>query len=132
MATHSSSLAWEIPWTEESGGLQTIRSQKNWKTKQLHNSRQPLHIQQPLPVYDNYRKLSSLANLRGTEASSLILDHFLKFDHYIMFYLLMNHNIIKPGLLFLLYFLISKTQSYLFAFPLIFIDSYAFKTVIVM
>ena len=49
-----------------------------------------------------------------------------------MFYLLMNHNIIKPGLLFLLYLLISKKQSYLFAFPLIFIDSYAFKTVIVM
>ena len=23
MATHSSSLAWRIPWTEESGGLQS-------------------------------------------------------------------------------------------------------------
>ena len=23
MATHSSTLAWEIPWTEESGGLNT-------------------------------------------------------------------------------------------------------------
>ena len=23
MATHSSILAWEIPWTEESGGLQS-------------------------------------------------------------------------------------------------------------
>ena len=27
MATHSSILAWEIPWTEESGGLQFIASQ---------------------------------------------------------------------------------------------------------
>ena len=27
MATHSSFLAWEIPWTEEPGGLQSIRSQ---------------------------------------------------------------------------------------------------------
>ena len=27
MATHSSILAWEIPWTEESGGLQSIGSQ---------------------------------------------------------------------------------------------------------
>ena len=26
MATHSSMLAWEIPWTEESGGLQSMRS----------------------------------------------------------------------------------------------------------
>ena len=26
MATHSSSLAWRIPWTEEPGGLQSMRS----------------------------------------------------------------------------------------------------------
>ena len=26
MATHSSTLAWEIPWTEESGRLQSIGS----------------------------------------------------------------------------------------------------------
>ena len=25
MATHSSILAWEIPWTEEPGGLQSIK-----------------------------------------------------------------------------------------------------------
>ena len=28
MATHSSILAWEIPWTEESGGLQCMGSQR--------------------------------------------------------------------------------------------------------
>ena len=28
MATHSSILAWEIPWTEEPGGLQSVGSQK--------------------------------------------------------------------------------------------------------
>ena len=27
MATHSSVLVWEIPWTEEPGGLQSIGSQ---------------------------------------------------------------------------------------------------------
>ena len=27
MATHSSILAWEIQWTEESGGLQSIGSE---------------------------------------------------------------------------------------------------------
>ena len=27
-ATHSSILAWEIPWTEETGGLQSMGSQK--------------------------------------------------------------------------------------------------------
>ena len=37
MATHSSMLAWEIPWTEESGGLQSMGSQRgghNLATKQ--------------------------------------------------------------------------------------------------
>ena len=28
MATHSSILAWEIPWTEEPGELQSMESQK--------------------------------------------------------------------------------------------------------
>ena len=26
--THSSILAWEIPWTEETGGLQSMESQR--------------------------------------------------------------------------------------------------------
>ena len=30
MAPHSSILAWEIPWTEEPGGLQSMGSQKCW------------------------------------------------------------------------------------------------------
>ena len=37
MATHSSTLAWEIPWTEDPGGLKFIRSQTvrhNLATKQ--------------------------------------------------------------------------------------------------
>jgi len=28
MATHSSILAWRIPWIEEPGGLQSIRTQR--------------------------------------------------------------------------------------------------------
>ena len=28
MATHSSSLAWDIPWPEEAGGLQSMGWQK--------------------------------------------------------------------------------------------------------
>ena len=30
MATHSSILAWETPWTEEPGGLQSRGSQQSW------------------------------------------------------------------------------------------------------
>ena len=29
MATHSSILTWEIPWTEQAGGLQSMRSQES-------------------------------------------------------------------------------------------------------
>ena len=28
MATHSSTIAWRIPWTEEPGGLQSMGSQR--------------------------------------------------------------------------------------------------------
>ena len=30
LATHSSSPAWGIPWTEETGGLQSMISQESW------------------------------------------------------------------------------------------------------
>ena len=33
MATHASILAWEIPWTEEPGKLQSMELQKNLVTK---------------------------------------------------------------------------------------------------
>ena len=36
MTSHSSILAWEIPWTEEPGGLQTMGSQRighDWAIK---------------------------------------------------------------------------------------------------
>ena len=39
MATHSSILTWEIPWTEEPGGLQSMGSQKESDTtEQLNNN----------------------------------------------------------------------------------------------
>ena len=43
MATHSSILAWKIPWTEEPGGLQPMghkRVRHNLATKQ----QQPTHL----------------------------------------------------------------------------------------
>ena len=35
MATHSSLLAWRIPWTEEPGGLQSVGSQ-SWTRVSTH------------------------------------------------------------------------------------------------
>ena len=33
MATHSSILAWRIPWTEEPGGLQSMESQSQTRLR---------------------------------------------------------------------------------------------------
>ena len=35
MAIHSSILAWSIPWTEEAGGLYSMRSKESDRTEQL-------------------------------------------------------------------------------------------------
>ena len=42
MATHSSTLAWKIPWTEEPGRQQSLGSQRvghDWATLLLHSSK---------------------------------------------------------------------------------------------
>ena len=36
MATHSSTLAWKIPWTEELGGLQSMGLKESDTTERLH------------------------------------------------------------------------------------------------
>ena len=36
MATHSSTLAWKIPWTEEPGRLQSLGSLESDTTERLH------------------------------------------------------------------------------------------------
>ena len=36
MATYSSILAWRTPWTEESGGLQSVRLQSQTQLKRLN------------------------------------------------------------------------------------------------
>ena len=35
LATHSSILAWRIPWTEEPGGLQSMASKSQTRLKRL-------------------------------------------------------------------------------------------------
>ena len=38
MATHSSILPWEMPWTGETGRLQSMGSQESDMTEQLNNN----------------------------------------------------------------------------------------------
>ena len=45
MATHSSILAWKIPWIEEPGGIQSMGSQRvghNWVIEHTHMHTHPL------------------------------------------------------------------------------------------
>ena len=43
MATHSSTLAWRIPWTEEPGKLQSMKSQRVGHDKRKINTIYPAH-----------------------------------------------------------------------------------------
>ena len=52
MATHSSNLAWEIPWTEEPGGLQSMELQRvehDLATQSSKSMQKPLqHCKAPI------------------------------------------------------------------------------------
>ena len=37
IATHSSILAWEVPWTQKPGGLQSMGSKESDMTEQLNH-----------------------------------------------------------------------------------------------
>ena len=50
MATHSSILAWRIPWTEEPGGLQSMGSQEPDMTERLNHH----HHLSPSSAFPHY------------------------------------------------------------------------------
>ena len=50
MTTHSSFLAWKIPWTEEPGGLQPTGSKSCLATKQQQQSVLLIHVVSPCLV----------------------------------------------------------------------------------
>ena len=73
MATHSSILAWEIPWTEEPGWLQSMGSKKSDTTEQLTLS---LGGGEPSGRGDKPRARMSVVQLptRGKAAGELVLE----------------------------------------------------------
>ena len=57
MATHSSILAWRIPWTEEPGGLQSAGSQSRARLKRLSlHARTVKHSRKAGPTRDGLSK----------------------------------------------------------------------------
>ena len=53
MATHSSTLAWRIPWTEELGGLQSTGRKKSDTTEELHFHFHYISLNAPLSCVDH-------------------------------------------------------------------------------
>ena len=69
MATHSSILAWRIPWTEEPGGLQSMGSQRvehNCATKTFHFSKGPVKGQNQEQLISGATYLFAKKSVRQT------------------------------------------------------------------
>ena len=59
-ATHSSILAWKIPWTEEPGGLQSMESQSD-ATEHTHTQQQfILYVLSAEHLYQFFREKKSV------------------------------------------------------------------------
>ena len=71
MATHSSILAWRVPWTEEPGGLQSVGSQgRTWLSTHRH-TRAPRRRQLPLRPPSSLISCS-FASLTGISHGSVV------------------------------------------------------------
>ena len=80
MATHSSILAWEIPWTEESGGLLSMGSQR------VRHDRAYMHTPGRMSCYLwRCRNTFRRAGLLGTGSSKMFLFVFVLLDIYYLF-----------------------------------------------
>ena len=69
MATHSSILAWKIPWMEEPGGLQSMGSQRvgnNWATSPPASNM----VREPARIFPGFQASSSRAKLRKNDPKS--------------------------------------------------------------
>ena len=63
MATHSSILAWKIPWTEEPGGLQSMGWQESdmaWRLNHHHISTHVLQLLKDTGIRQIETKMSAL------------------------------------------------------------------------
>ena len=85
MATHSTILAWRIPWTEEPGGLQSIRSQRvghDWRDRTRTHLRKTL--MKPCGVKTKIQCVSQgfLWSLRKKEASLISIGARSLCDHW--------------------------------------------------
>ena len=75
MATHSSLLAWETPWTEEPGGLQSIEFQELDTTKVTEQINVTISQRPPMATLFNvvilYKGVKLFFSLASTRVSHL-------------------------------------------------------------
>ena len=63
MATHSSILAWRIPWIEEPGGLKSIEVSKSWTSQRVELSKSSSQDLSTLAQYTKHTlKFAELPN----------------------------------------------------------------------
>ena len=80
MATHSSTLAWKIPWTEEPGRLQSMGLQRvgyDWATS-LHFTNTDVQINKHYPNENKKSYLFGVCNSRGISHHHLGLAEIQK------------------------------------------------------
>ena len=75
MATHSSILAWEIPWTEETGRLQSVGSQNSWTQRDSSPPPPPPISVHLFILFSDFSIFLMLGNL------SLLLFQFFSSSH---------------------------------------------------
>ena len=71
MATHSRILAWRMPWTEESGGLQSLGSQSQTRLKRLSTQAADSHL-----AFGGTQHSLSRPGLTGSLEKGLPASHF--------------------------------------------------------
>ena len=78
MATHSSIVSWEIPWTKEPGELQSMGAQKLDTTLLLNNKSQCKHLQEAVSAQNAFKEIvgwnnnSHLSLARSCNSSSCV------------------------------------------------------------
>ena len=83
MATHSSILAWRIPWTEELGGLQSTGSKESDMTERLHFHFGFISHLSPHPYFNLLCNLLAAGPSRLGLTSSMTRTHHHNLPHIV-------------------------------------------------
>ena len=82
MATHSSMLAWGIPWTEEPGRLQSVGSQESETTLRLNHHHNLLELSGFFPPFLSSPSSFSLSPLPAQTQVFFIQWVLIHYSHY--------------------------------------------------